>query len=62
MTLPPGVRIEDPCAYCGRRLAQVGEMGCGSQEIRDPDRLCHVVDWARRQGGKSGQWQSKAAR
>ena len=52
MTLPPGVRIEDPCAYCGRRLAQVGEMGCGSQEMRDADRLCHVVDWARRQGGK----------
>ena len=62
MTLPPGVRIEDPCAYCGCRLAQVGEMGCGSQEIRDPDRLCHVVDWARRQGAKSDQGHSKATR
>lgn len=62
MSLPPGVRIEDPCAYCGRKLAQVSELGCGSQEMRDADRFCHVVDWARRQGGKFGQGQPKSAR
>jgi hypothetical protein len=48
MSLPPGVRIEDPCAYCGRLLVQVAELGCGSQEMRDAERCCHVVDWARR--------------
>lgn len=49
MSLPPGVRLEDPCAYCGRRLAEVIAQGCGSQEVREPDRCCHVVDWAKRQ-------------
>lgn len=59
MSLLPGVRLEDPCAYCGRKLAQVSELGCGSQEMRDADRFCHVVDWARRQGEKSNRGEPK---
>jgi len=49
VTLPPGVRLEDPCSYCGRRLAEVVASGCGSQEMRDPDRLCHIAAWTERQ-------------
>ena len=49
MSLPPGVRLEDPCAYCGRRLADVVALGCGSQEVREPDLYCHIAAWAARQ-------------
>jgi len=47
-----GVRIADPCAYCGRPLAQVATDGCGSQE-RGFDQarvneLCEVFQQARR--------------
>lgn len=49
MSLPPGVRLEDPCAYCGRRLAEVITLGCGSVEVREPDRFCQIAAWAARQ-------------
>jgi len=51
--MPWGVRIEDPCAYCGRPIRDVARAGCGSQEYRDAevDRLCHIADWARRRVG-----------
>jgi hypothetical protein len=49
MSLPPGVRLDDPCPYCGRKLADIMAQGCGSQEIREPDRFCHVAAWAARQ-------------
>lgn len=49
MSLPPGVRLEDPCSCCGRRLADVIAQGCGSQEMRDADRFCHITAWAARQ-------------
>jgi len=51
--MPPGVRIEDPCAYCGRPIRDVARAGCGSQEYRDAevDRLCHIADWVRRRVG-----------
>lgn len=49
MSLPAGVRLEDPCFYCGRRLAEVITLGCGSVEVREPDRFCHIAAWAARQ-------------
>lgn len=49
MSLPAGVRLEDPCAYCGRKLAEVIALGCGSAEVGDPGRYCHIAAWAARQ-------------
>lgn len=48
MSLPPGIRLDDPRAYCGRRLDIVAQ-GCGSQEIREPDRFCRIAAWVARQ-------------
>lgn len=50
-----GVRLSDPCAYCGRPLAQVATDGCGSQEFigmsqEQRDALCEVYERVRRNG------------
>lgn len=41
------IRITDPCFYCGRALADVTLLGCGSQERgfdqKALDRICEVV-------------------
>jgi hypothetical protein len=46
----PGVRVTDPCYYCGRTLDDVRRLGCGSQQFPQDtvDRLCWVLDHVRK--------------
>ena len=50
-----GIRLTDPCYYCGASWQEIRANGCGSEEFSRPlvDCLCEVADRVRR--GEIGQ-------